>query len=482
MKLSFHLFRRLQWQMMSPYLLVIPLGMLLIQIVWVITALIIVELFFMPNLMLYSKQQAAVQARSFFIHNGIPDQQALTEWIHIPNSFETYQPSLYAIVDKRGQVIAAIGSSHPTLNVALQTRLSPSTSVHLQQVLTGRESDQGVAYQTSDGSVITMIPIKDRDHRIEGVLFDDSGPNLANRETTFWISFYTPTFLISMFFFAIFAFIVGGIGSLYTAHNFTRRFRNLALAVEPWSKGDFSTFIHDISKDEIGYLAQQLNRMAEQLQNLLQTRQRFAILEERSRLARDLHDSVKQHVFVAILQLGAAKLQLEQREVGVQQHLLEVEVILQQVQQELTMLIHDLRPIVLEEQGLNSALQTLITQWSRQTGTPTSMTIEGENLQILPLLVEETLFRITQEALSNVIRHSRATNVQIHLVYARDKVELSLFDNGQGFDITHVRGGSIGLTSMQERITAIGGKMHIESTSEMGTSVVVHYAKQHIVV
>ena len=100
----------------------------------------------------------------------------------------------------------------------------------------------------------------------------------------------------------------------------------------------------------------------------------------------------------------------------------------------------------------------------------------------LSLSAEEALFRITQEALSNVIRHSRATSVQIHLVYHPDKVTLSISDNGQGFDTDLVNGQGVGLTSMLERIAAIGGEMHIESTVGTGTSVIVYYERQHLIV
>jgi signal transduction histidine kinase len=475
MKRSLYLFQRLQWKMMFPYILTIPFVMLLIEIIWVIAAIVIIELFFLPGLLLYSEQQSVIQVRPFFVHHGVADQQALAEWIRIPVSFATYQPKIRGVVNKQGQMIAESDSSSLPLNVAPQ---EPSISAHLQQVLTSKGNDNGSTYQTSDGSVIVIVPIRGNDHTIVGALFDDSGPDLATRETAFWISFYLPTFLVSALFFFIVSFIISIVGSFYTAHNFARRFRKIAIAVDPWGKGDFSTFIYDTSRDEIGQLAQQLNRMAEQLQNLLQSRQRLATLEERYRLARDLHDSVKQLIFVAVLQVGAAKIQLGAREGATQQRLSEAEGILKQVQEELATLIHELRPVLLEEKGFNAALRVLTTQWSRQTGIVTSVQIEGENQQALPPLAEEALFRITQEALSNVIRHSQATCVQISLVYQPDKVVLSLSDNGQGFDTTLNQEQGVGLTYMHERLAAIGGEMRLESTPKVGTSILISYERQ----
>ncbi len=140
---------------------------------------------------------------------------------------------------------------------------------------------------------------------------------------------------------------------------------------------------------------------------------------------------------------------------------------------------------MVEEKGLNAALQALAAQLDRQTGIAVSIQIEGESLQALPPQTEEALFRVTQEALANVIRHSQATGVQIHLVYLPDKVMLSISDNGRGFDTTLVQGNgaeSVGLISMHERVAAIGGEMRVESTAGTGTSVVVSYAREHMIV
>ena len=215
--------------------------------------------------------------------------------------------------------------------------------------------------------------------------------------------------------------------------------------------------------------------MVEQLQNLLQTRQKLAILEERNRLARDLHDSVKQHIFVVALQVGTAKLHLGPNTEAVQQPLAEAEHVLLQVQQELKTLIRELRPVALEGKGLGVALQELATQWTQQTHIPTDVQLESE--QALPLLVEEAFFRIAQEALANVARHSQATKVLIRLACEQDHVLLSIQDNGQGFALAGTKGKGLGLLSMQERMNALGGDASIESTKEQGTHVVARCSK-----
>ncbi|SRR5258706_9718153 len=95
-----------------------------------------------------------------------------------------------------------------------------------------------------------------------------------------------------------------------TARGLTRRLKGLSVAADRWSRGDFSAITHDTSEDELGQTTRQLNTMAEQLQNLFLARQKIATLEERNRLARDLHDSVKQQIFAASMQIGAMRVLL----------------------------------------------------------------------------------------------------------------------------------------------------------------------------
>ncbi len=105
----------------------------------------------------------------------------------------------------------------------------------------------------------------------------------------------------------LFAALVGTVFGFFTARGLVRRLQALIAAAEAWSRGDFSVTVHDTSRDEVGHLARRLNRMAEQLQNLLQARQELAALEERHRLARELHDAVKQQVFAAGMQLAVVR-------------------------------------------------------------------------------------------------------------------------------------------------------------------------------
>jgi signal transduction histidine kinase len=215
--------------------------------------------------------------------------------------------------------------------------------------------------------------------------------------------------------------------------------------------------------------------MAEQLQNLLQARQKLATLEERNRLARDLHDSVKQQVFAVSMQIGAIKVLLRRDVDAAEVRLNEADKLVRQAQQELTSLIRELRPAALEGKGLAAALRELVTQWTQQTGIVANL--RGEGSQTLPLTVEEALFRVGQEALANVARHSKATLVQMLLTSTDDTVTLSVIDNGQGFDTTYQGRLGVGLLSMQERMKALGGDVQLESAPGKGTRVVAHCSR-----
>jgi signal transduction histidine kinase len=477
MKLSLRTFHQLRWKFTFSYVVFPSLVMLILDFFAFVIILVVILLFFVPPLVLYGLQQYQDPLRPFFVHNGIPDQQALALWIKKPGGSPSgYQPDFRAIVDKEGRVVVSTGSESVPSGIMLQTRLSTQAAANLRQVLTGKAGDQGLVNKNSNGAVTAIVPILGEHNEVYGALIDDTSPSLYVQETLYWLRFDSFYILVSVAIYTIFATIGGIIGGFLTARTITRRFNKLALAADNWSQGDFSMFVQDASDDEIGQLTRKLNRMAEQLQNLLRTRQKFAILEERNRLARDLHDSVKQHIFVIALQVGTAKLQLGENDV-VQQHLTEAEHVLLQVQEELKTLIRELRPADLVGKGLSTALQDLVNQWSRQNSIATIIKIEEE--QLLPVLLEEALFRITQEALANVARHSQANTVDVQLTYGQEAVTLTIADNGKGFDTVATQAG-IGLLSMQERMKTLGGEGHIESTLGKGTRVTARYAKQYL--
>ncbi|MCJ7657923.1 MAG: sensor histidine kinase [Anaerolineales bacterium] len=274
----------------------------------------------------------------------------------------------------------------------------------------------------------------------------------------------------SLILFTVASGIIGTVFGFFTARGFTRRMGKVSQAADSWSKGDFSKFIHDHSNDELGQLAQHLNRMAEQLQNLMQTKEELATLEERNRLARELHDSVKQQVFATTMQVGAAQSSLDLDPQAAKEHLAEAGQLSRQAQKELTSLIHELRPVSLGDQPLPAALKAYTVDWARQNEIDVDVNIKGE--RNLPLALEQTIFRVAQEVLANIARHSRATKAEVQLVCEREEIVLSITDNGVGFDYNSASDKGVGLRSMAERIAAVDGDLNIDSARGRGTRIV----------
>jgi NarL family two-component system sensor histidine kinase LiaS len=276
----------------------------------------------------------------------------------------------------------------------------------------------------------------------------------------------------------IFAIVVGAVFGFITARGLTRRLRNLVQAANAWSEGDFTATAQDRSGDELGQLAQQLNRMAEELRNLLHVRQELATVDERNRLARELHDSVKQQLFATAMQVGAARALLERNDPTADERLADAERLAHAAQQELTMIIHELRPAALESKGLAAALRDYVDDWARHSGIAAHVSYQGQ--RELPLLLEQTLFRVAQEALANVARHSGASRVDIRVQWDPHTVTLTVADNGQGFSMEARPKTGVGLKSMQERLESLGGTFTLASAPEQGTTVTAQLATDGI--
>jgi len=274
---------------------------------------------------------------------------------------------------------------------------------------------------------------------------------------------------VSIILFTLAAGLVGTIFGYFTARGLTGRLRRVSSAANSWSQGDFSAYIQDRSSDELGQLSEQLNRMAEQLQQLLQTKQDLATLEERNRLARDLHDSVKQQVFATTMQIGAAKAVLGQDADKTRKHLDQAEQLSRQAQSELGVLIRELHPVSLKEAGLLSAMEAYANDWSQQNAV--ELELITSDIPVIPKEIEQALFRVTQEALANISRHSQATHVIIDLSGSKSEILLAINDDGIGFDFFEASDKGMGLTSMRERMLSVGGQLAIESRPGKGTRI-----------
>jgi signal transduction histidine kinase len=210
-------------------------------------------------------------------------------------------------------------------------------------------------------------------------------------------------------------------------------------------------------------------RLLEELRAAQSRLQELAVAEERGRLARDLHDSAKQQAFALSAQLDAARLLLRSDPAAAEEHLRQAEELADGLREELAAIIFELHPPALGQLGLADGLRRYLAAWSRQQSIAATLSDGGAGE--LPLELQQALFRIAQEALANVARHSGARRVELHLERQGGRVRLLIRDDGRGFAPDAVAPG-LGLRSMRERAEALpGGELLVASVPGEGASV-----------
>jgi signal transduction histidine kinase len=217
------------------------------------------------------------------------------------------------------------------------------------------------------------------------------------------------------------------------------------------------------------------NQVAVAIENarLFAEAQGKAILEERQRLARDLHDSVTQSLYSLTLLAEAGRRLIDQDVPQAARYLGDMGEIAQQSLKEMRLLVYQLRPLALEREGLIGALQARLDSVEKRAGIEARLLIEG-NLGGLPPAAEEALFRIAQEALNNALKHAAARSVVVRLRGEDECVTLEVADDGRGSALLNsdVKGG-LGLTSMKERVAQLQGTLTIASAPSAGTRISV---------
>ncbi len=329
-----------------------------------------------------------------------------------------------------------------------------------------------LATAAPDGSTYLALPVfGEAQGEVLGILVLNVEP--APSMFSFIVSSVFPALLLGVCLTAVLLLVgVAPFGTLFgfiMARGLTRRLGSLTAAADAWSEGNFSVVPEDRARDEIGQLSMRLKRMSEQVQSLIQTRQALAALEERNRLARELHDAVKQQVFATQMQLRAARNLLPDDPQAAGERLEEAEQLVKASQQELGLIIAELRPAALEGQGLAEALRSYIDTWSQHAGIQADLSVQGERQ--LPLVLEQSLYRIAQEALANVARHSGASRVRIGLAYASTEISLQVSDDGTGFDPAEADQRGFGLDSMRQRAAELGGSLSVESHKGQGSTI-----------
>jgi len=209
---------------------------------------------------------------------------------------------------------------------------------------------------------------------------------------------------------------------------------------------------------------------------LLQQVSKTAAQEERNRLARDLHDSIKQQLFSIAVNAAAVRARWEHDPAGARKAVDEIERTALEAQVEMQALLQQLRPSALENVGLVESLRMQCEALGYRTGA--EVTVELGDLppdELLPIGAQEMIFRIVQEGFTNIARHARASHAWLSLRRQRDVLLVEIGDDGQGFDLTQANGcpdsyGGMGLSNVRERVRDLGGILSVWSLQGKGTT------------
>ncbi len=231
----------------------------------------------------------------------------------------------------------------------------------------------------------------------------------------------------------------------------------------PFSEGDIALL--DSIADQIGSAIENAQ--------LRRENERLLVLDERTRLARELHDAVTQSLysltlFAEVNQRFARAGDME----NVAAYTRRIGETAEKSLKEMRLLLHNLRPSILQNAGFISALQQRLDAVEKRAGISAKLLADDDI--VLPPHVEESLFHITEEALNNSLKHASATAVTVQIQQTGNQVTLLIRDNGCGFDINCLDdSGGMGLYNMQERARLLGGEMQVTAQSQGGVAIIV---------
>lgn len=265
----------------------------------------------------------------------------------------------------------------------------------------------------------------------------------------------------------------------------THRLRSLSLMITHFANGDYEARAHDFSgeQDELSRVFTEMNELGEKMQTqvrslkrlaeenseLAQMSHKTAVIEERQRFARDLHDSVSQQLFALSMMAEAAVKQLEKKPELAKKQMEDVAQAAHHAQAEMRALLLHLRPVYLAGETLVEGIEKLAEEIKVRNAIDFQMEMPAE--MTLPDVVEEHIFRMVQEALSNILRHAEASVVKLRLQSQAGDLYVHISDNGKGFEMERQgeKKTSLGLQTMRERAEELGGTFAIRSLVGEGT-------------
>jgi signal transduction histidine kinase len=274
------------------------------------------------------------------------------------------------------------------------------------------------------------------------------------------------------------AFPVGVAFGLLSTRRLTRRLGRLAALTQRVGDGDFGLRVPVSGHDEVSRLEENFNRMAGQLQAWGDATRQFGAAnarhEERTRIARELHDSISQELFSLSVLAGGLRRALPAKSPVLPQ----VEIMERtagDTMREMRSLLLALRPVALEEADLPGALDGVCQAYRDRLGIPVSAEVDLAGLEPdgLPPAVEHAMLRVTQEAIGNAARHADPARITVRLRADDVQAVLEIADDGRGFDIAAPpqEAGGLGLHTMRDRVAELGGLLTVDSAPGQGTTI-----------
>ncbi|UFT98623.1 sensor histidine kinase [Radiobacillus kanasensis] len=276
------------------------------------------------------------------------------------------------------------------------------------------------------------------------------------------------------------ALFLGSVIGAWNGWYWKQRFKELESGLEQLQKGTFKEEEFPIVLCEMKQVAEKLSATQRYLMEQTKISQKLVdervedqekkmeevISEERNRLARELHDSVSQELFAASMMVSAITEGNVNWDDLTAKQLQQVEMMIQQSQLEMRALLLHLRPVALKDKSLTDGMKQLLEELKQKV--PIEVTWKMEPVP-LSKGVEDHLFRIFQESVSNTLRHSKARSLDIWLNERDGFVILRVMDDGIGFDLEESQSGSYGLQNMKERAAEVGATLRVVSIPNQGT-------------
>jgi two-component system, NarL family, sensor histidine kinase LiaS len=295
--------------------------------------------------------------------------------------------------------------------------------------------------------------------------------------------FFTKIFSIPLIVFVVGTSIVfGGIFGWVVGQSMKTKLESMQTALLELENGNYQ-HLPSVQEDleEMKRIWEHIKRIQERLEEQTKVSQKMAteriewqdqlkqevVSQERSRLARELHDSVSQQLFAASMLLSAINEQPVGTSESVQKQLTLAEKIVNNAQSEMRALLLHLRPVQLDGKSLKEGIEALLKDLSGKQPMKFIWQLEDVTLE---RGVEDHLFRIVQEAISNTLRHAKAQTFELILKEVNGMLLLKMMDDGVGFDMSRQKVGSYGLKSIEERVNEIGGTLKLISLPNRGTS------------